>query len=532
MTEKSYYLAENVYFEPLFNQWYAWPYLLAPASAARHVVNTHRRIMNSFVNNYELHIMASKESVMAGGEFLNCSADQVTDIRRLIEQIDANCADLVALSDAIRELDDLLRSHTSGETLEHLYPRVPEALRGFVELHFDMEHRASFRFIEPLLYKSKYYKKSLQSVSFGRLSSEGDRPFVLSTPRLADDRHLQVGVDFNAEFLDTVFRAREQPLSAAEIDALFAQQPLSGGLSPLHLFSETPSPYRHTPVGEGVHLRYTGHAGFTVETPDVTVMIDPVITNRCEKFAGEVISFTELPQRIDYVCLTHNHQDHVNFETLLQLRYKIGKVVVPKNNGGTLADPSLKLMLRQLNFDVVEVDELDEIALPGGRIVSIPFLGEHGDLNIRSKNAWLVEVGGRKVFFGADSSNPDIKLYENMRELLSGIDVFCIGMECVGAPYTWLYGALHTKAVSKSIKNSRRLNGSDFRQAFDIVSLLRPKEVYIYALGIEPWYKYFMGIDYTDDSKQIVESKKMIEGCKSLGIHAESLYGKRTLAMV
>lgn len=532
-TEKSYYLAENVYFEPLINQWYAWPYLLSPASASRHVVNTHRRIMSSFVNNYELHILASKESVMAGGEFLNCSADQVSDIRRLIAHIDENCADLIELSDAIRQLDDLLRAHTSGETLEHLYPKVPEALRGFVELHFDMEHRASFRLIEPLLYKSKFYNKSLQSVSFGKLTSDGDRPFVLSTPRLADDKHLQVAVDFNDKFLDPLFRSREHPLSAAEVDSLFDQLSLSGGLTPRQLFNDEPSPYRYRPVDydQGLRLRYTGHAGFTVETADLTIMIDPVISSRCERFTDDVISFTELPPHIDYVCLTHNHQDHVNFETLLQLRYKIGKVVVPKNNGGTLADPSLKLMLRQLNFDVLEIDELEEIALPGGgRIVSVPFLGEHGDLNIRSKCAWLIEAGGRKVFFGADSSNPDIRLYENMREVLSNIDVFCIGMECVGAPYTWLYGALHTKPVGKSIKNSRRLNGSDFRQAFDIVSLLRPKEVYIYALGIEPWYKYFMGIDYSDDSKQIVESKKLIDGCKSIGIHAESLYGKKTLA--
>ena len=525
------YLAEDAYFEPLFNHWYAWPYLLAPASAARHLVFTHRRIMTSFVNNYQLHILAASESALTGAEFLNCTEEQVKDVRALIEKIDAKCADLINLANAITELDERLRAHTSGESLENLYPKVPEALRGYVELCFDMEHHASFRLIEPLLYKSKYYNKSLQSASFGLLRHDGSRPFVLSTPRFADENHVHVEVDFNAPFLDALFRARESPLTVSEADRLFGEQTVTGGLPYKALFTEKKPAHPFEPVSEGVRLRYIGHAGFLVETRDVSIAIDPVIANRCDRFANEVISFSELPARIDYVFLTHNHQDHVNFETLLQLRYKIGTIVVPKNNGGALVDPSLRAMLKQLNFNVIEIDELEEIPVPGGRIVSIPFLGEHGDLSIRSKSAWLVEILGKKVFFGADSSNPDTRLYENMSELLSDMDIFCIGMECVGAPYTWLYGALHTRPVTKAIKNSRRLNGSDATQAFAIVNVLRPKQVYIYALGMEPWYRYFMGINYSENSKQIVEVKKMLNCCESLGVPAESLYGKRTLVL-
>ena len=29
------YLREDVYFEPLLNQWYAWPYLLPPVTGAQ-----------------------------------------------------------------------------------------------------------------------------------------------------------------------------------------------------------------------------------------------------------------------------------------------------------------------------------------------------------------------------------------------------------------------------------------------------------------------------------------------------------------
>ncbi|NQZ11896.1 MAG: MBL fold metallo-hydrolase, partial [Algicola sp.] len=58
-------MREDVYFEPLLNQWFCWPYLIPPVTGARHMVNTHRRIMSSFVKNYKLQIQGFKEPGMA-----------------------------------------------------------------------------------------------------------------------------------------------------------------------------------------------------------------------------------------------------------------------------------------------------------------------------------------------------------------------------------------------------------------------------------------------------------------------------------
>ena len=208
MTNEMLYLKADTYFEPLLNHWYAWPYLLPPVTGARHIVNTHRRIMQSFVKNYKLHIIATKDSNFTGSEFLNCTEDQVDDIKALIEELDEKCSDLVELSAAVKELDDLVYNHTSGESIEYLYPKVPDPLKGCVEIFLDMEHRASYRLIEPLLYRSTYYKPLLQSLSFGLLSKVGERPFVLSTPRLPDEDHVQIDADFNAPIVDAIFRTR------------------------------------------------------------------------------------------------------------------------------------------------------------------------------------------------------------------------------------------------------------------------------------------------------------------------------------
>ena len=531
MAKDMLYLKADAYFEPLLNHWYAWPYLLPPATCARHVVHTHRRIMQSFVKNYKLHIIASKKSEFTGGEFLNCSEEQVDDIKALIDELDESCSDLVELSDAIKELDDLLFSHTSGESIEYLYPQVPAPLKGCVELFLDMEHRPSYRLIEPLLYRSQYYRPSLQSLSFGLLSNVGERPFVFSTPRLPDADHLQVNADFNAPIVDALFRARERPLPAHEVDRLFDGYDLSGGVAYRNLFTEEAPATSHEPVADGLRLSYTGHAGFLLETADVSLMVDPVIASRGTIEDEPMLTFGDLPPSIDYVLLTHTHMDHTNLETLLQLRYKVRNVVVPRNNGGTLADPSLRLLLQQLNFSVIEVDDLDEIAIPGGRIVSLPFLGEHGDLNIRSKAAWYVDVQGKRLFFGADSSNPDQNLYERLGHIYSDLDVLAIGMECVGAPYTWAYGALHTKKVSKAIKNSRRLDGSDCEQALPMVHAFKAKQVYVYALGLERCFKYFNGLEHGDDSRQVLESNKFLDECRKINVPAEILYGRKQIHM-
>ncbi len=529
--EQVLYLREDVYFEPLVNQWYAWPYLLPPVTGSRYMVNTHRRIMSSFVKNHKLHIMAVSQPGMAGAEFLDAKEDQVADIKALVDRIDTEHADLVKLSDAVRELDELLRAHTTGETIEYLYERVPEPLRGYVEIFMDLEHNASYRLIESLLYRSPHYKRSLQSVSFGLLDRVGQRPFVLSTPRLPDENNLQLRTDYNDPILDELFGARTQPLTAERVDELFAGRETLGGIHYRDLFTTKAPVHRHVPVTDGVRLQYVGHAGFLVETADVAILVDPVIASRGTEFADEVISFSQLPERIDYICITHNHQDHANIESLLQLRHKTSKVLVPKNNGGTLTDPSLRLLLRQFGFDAIEMDDMDEIAVPGGRIVAIPFLGEHGDLNVRSKAAWYFELLGKKVFLGADSSNLDPSMYRHIADDLGEVDVMAIGMECVGAPYTWLYGALHTKLVSKKIKESRRLNGSGFAQANRMAEILKPSQIFLYALGMEPWYNYFMGLEYDENSVQLAETTKMLQACADKSIPAERLYGKRTLEL-
>lgn len=530
--EKTYYLREDVYIDPLVNCWYAWPNLIAPVTYALYLTKTHRRLINSFINNQELHILANQNKTLAGGgEFVNCAPEQVSALKTLLGMYDSEHGVYNEISDAVKRLDTLLKSHKGGGTIESLYDLVPDLLKGYVELFMDLYHQPSFRLIEGLLYKSPYYKEGIQSISFCVMPADGSRSFVLSTPRLPDENRLHLNVPFRSSILDRIFSAREAPISLREVDELFENRKMEGGLPFRDLFTTMPPHARHKAVTAGVKLSYIGHAGFLIETSDCAILVDPLIAYRMSENENDVITFSELPPKIDYLCLTHNHADHVNIESLLQIRYKVDQVLVPKNNGGSLCDPSLKLLLKQLGFNVFEVEDMEEIPLKAGRILSIPFLGEHGDLNIRSKTAWLFELQGKRIYAGADSSNLEPRMYEHIHCVTGDLDILAIGMECIGAPYTWLYGALTTETVSKAVRESRRLNGSNFETAAKMVATFKPKEVLIYALGLEPWYNYILGIEYMEDSEQIVQSGKMLDYCHDLGLKVNRLNGKYELML-
>jgi len=79
------YLKPNVIIEPLFNQWYAWSYLISPATAAMYIANSHVPIMQSFIAAPQVHHDALKNPAMTGSPFINHNPSQVEDIRVLLE---------------------------------------------------------------------------------------------------------------------------------------------------------------------------------------------------------------------------------------------------------------------------------------------------------------------------------------------------------------------------------------------------------------------------------------------------------------
>ncbi|WP_340679275.1 MBL fold metallo-hydrolase [Paraglaciecola sp.] len=522
--DKKVYLRSDIYFEPLFNKWFMWPYLLAPASAAMNVANHHMRLMKSFVANARIHAKSAKNKALAGSSLVDISIERVGDVKALVDSTIEQYGDLFAFSEAVKKLDRLLQLEAQGMSLEPMYARIPAELRGLVELHYDLNNQPSFRFFESLLYQSDYYKPQAQSICLGNLKSH-ERPFVLSTPRLPDEHHLHINVPFTHPIVELLFRMRDEAHSLRDVTERLAELDIEGGLAVDALFTEQAPRGPDSVLSDDVQIRYLGHAGIMVRTKQSTLMVDPVIAYSNDDEVNKT-TFADIPERIDCLMVTHTHMDHVCLETLIQLRHKVDVVLVPKNNSGHLADPSIKLMLKSLGFSkVVEMEDLESYALADGHVLALPFLGEHADVNIRSKTAWLLDIKGQKIMAAADSSNLDEFLYQRLHRITGDLDMLFIGMECTGGPLRWLYGSLLTQPLDAAMNESRRFNGSDFEAASYMAKTFRAKQVYVYALGVEPWFGYFMGISYNEDDVQLNEARKLVKECEERGIPAEQLQG-------
>jgi L-ascorbate metabolism protein UlaG (beta-lactamase superfamily) len=521
------YLRPNIQVEPLFDYWYAWSHLISPGTAARNLTERHLKIMDSYIVAPQVHAAAVKNPKMAGGPFMDLGGQRVDEVKKLREETKKERAHLIELSEAIGKLDDMLRTHAKGFSLQPLYKETPEILKGYVELVYDLNQNPSYRFIEPLLYRSRYYDRDAQSLALSVVTGD-DRPFVLSTPRLESDSLFHLHVPYDDEVVDELFRLKSEPRPWGEILEMLKVPQGKERLVWSFFTPEAPAPY--TPYqGSGMRWRYFGHACILLETPHVNMLFDPMLSYTYESNVSRY-TYQDLPPSIDYVVITHNHQDHVLFETLLQIRHKVKNFVVPASSGGFLQDPSLKLTLENIGCrNVVELDQMESLAFDNGSITALPFLGEHSDLDIRCKAAHLVRVGNRSLMFAADSCNVEPRLYEHLRTEVGDVDAIFLGMECDGAPLSWLYGPLLTQKLDRAMDESRRLSGSNFDQAIDIVRRFNSRETYVYAMGQEPWLGHIMSLRYTEQSRPITESNRLIRECLEQGAYAERLFGEKEI---
>ncbi len=527
MISKAVYLKPNVVIEPLVDKWYAWSHLISPATAAMNIAGRHLEIMQSYLLAPHIHVQAVKNPKMRGGPFMDIPVNRVADVKALQQATLQNLLPL-QFAKAVKELDKMLQAEASGSGLEPLYEKVPPLLKGYVELIYDRNNHPGFRFFESLLYKSGFYNKASQSVALW-ITDNDQRPFVLSTPRLEEEGVLHLDIPFDHPGIDELARMKRKPRSLDYIKQLLditeEQLPAFSRL----FTEETPAVYEKY-NGDLVRMRYFGHACILVEARGISILIDPLISYYGYHSDVEHYSDADLPDTIDYVLITHNHQDHILLETLLPLRHRIKNIVVPRTCSGKLEDPDLKLMFTNIGFNnVMAIDEMESIQDDMVSITGIPFTGEHSDLDIRTKSCYMVQVGEFKLCFLADSRVLEPALYKNISRVTGDADVLFLGMECDGAPLTWLYGPLMTARLSRDQDNSRRLAGSDCEKGMSLVDIFHPKEVYVYAMGQEPWLEFISSIKYTDQSNPIVQSDKLIRICEGRGIVSERLYGEKEL---
>ncbi|MGN6150753.1 MAG: MBL fold metallo-hydrolase [Lysobacteraceae bacterium] len=522
-------LAPGIRSIPLINSWFAHMYLVAPSTFG-HYTQYHLDLLESFVDDPSQHLESIKIPELIGGPFINYTGDPA-DMARFRDQTRERCGRQLHAAVSINAMYQMLLAQAKGAGVPGLYAQIDPSIRHGVELSYDVCKQPVARIIEKVLYDGPLYDPSLQTCILEKATYE-PRTFVLSTPQI---RRQPSSVELRLPFGDPLWNHMSSGRHGLG-ELMEMLRPHVGDAAEMafleDMFIDHPARTQADEVPAGrVRVRYFGHACVLVECAGTSVLVDPLISYPGESTLDH-FTFDDLPARIDYVLITHPHQDHVVLETLLRLRDRVDHVVVGRSGGGHLPDVSLKLMLNHCGLgNVIELGEYESIAFEAGRIVGAPFYGEHADLDIRSKLAFGVEMHGRTCLFFADSNPPVAEFYEPLKRMMPKIDCLFLGMECVGAPATWLYGPLLQKMLTRGEDQSRRLDGCDSARALEMHRFFDPEHIFVYAMGAEPWLTHITSILYSEELPQFKEARILESTVRAQGRSAEVLYGKRELLL-
>jgi L-ascorbate metabolism protein UlaG (beta-lactamase superfamily) len=163
----------------------------------------------------------------------------------------------------------------------------------------------------------------------------------------------------------------------------------------------------HLKADEDV-LVWFGHSSYFMQIDGKTFLVDPVFSGSASpirfttpSFKGtDVYSVDDFPA-IDYLLISHDHWDHLDYETVLKLKLKVGKIVTGLGTGAHL---------EHWGFDmskVIEKDWNEEVDFGNGFTVNVT-PGRHfaGRTFSRNKALWVsfvVRTPSKKIFIGGDS---------------------------------------------------------------------------------------------------------------------------------
>ena len=511
--------------QPLIHRWYASPFLLAPHTGGLSFKKQLLPSLESYLADPELHAQAVADPDMYGAPYIDAGPVGPPGVEALLADTLAGARPRLDLADAIDQALALLDERATGRSLDSLYADVPEPLRGYVELVYDTAHRPHLRFFEALLYRGPAFEPDAQAVSFTATPEIG-QPFLYSSPILPRPGRLDISLPFASEHWDALFAARTEPVDVSELAARFELGPEELPLFESLFTDVAPAPHDAVEPGS-VRTRYFGHASVLVETSSSAVLLDPLIGYEGDG-GPDHFTVADLPAKLDAVVISHAHPDHFSLEALLQLRGRTTNIIVPRSSGGSLQDPSLKMMLQALGFsNVHELGELESLpAGPDMEVVSLPFVGEHADLDIRTKMVPMVRALGRTFLFATDVALPESAFYDRLADVVGEVDALFIGLECVGAPVSWLYGSILRSLPTHEQNQSRRMIGSDASMADALAVQTRARRVFVYAMGLESWLKNRTGGEYDPESEQVRESGLLSKICEERGISSELLYQK------
>lgn len=161
-------------------------------------------------------------------------------------------------------------------------------------------------------------------------------------------------------------------------------------------------------------ITWFGHSSVLINIDDKNVLIDPVFGERASMFSflgpkrydyTRHVTVNDMP-KIDAVLISHDHYDHLDYDTFKQLKDKVAKFYVPLGVGVHLEKWGIpKEQINELDWwEEIQFNEQIKLAFTPSRHFSGRGLR---DRFTTLWGSWVIDGSKQRLYFGGDSGYSD-----------------------------------------------------------------------------------------------------------------------------
>ncbi|MGS0748371.1 MBL fold metallo-hydrolase [Halpernia sp. GG3] len=178
-------------------------------------------------------------------------------------------------------------------------------------------------------------------------------------------------------------------------------------VKPKQKFKFTKTDLKNLNPTENVYV-WMGHSSYFIQIDGKKILVDPVLSGNAspvsfttKAFAGsDLYSADDMPE-LDYLIITHDHWDHLDYKTVTKLRLKVKQIITGLGTGEHLEywkyDPKI----------IIELDWGENCDLGNGFKVYAEtarhFSGRSFKKNKALWASFIFETPERKIYIGGDS---------------------------------------------------------------------------------------------------------------------------------
>lgn len=182
------------------------------------------------------------------------------------------------------------------------------------------------------------------------------------------------------------------------------------GLEPRSLIPSVKTNLKDLSINDEI-LVWFGHSSYFLQLSGKRILVDPLFSEVSspvlffpKAFAGTNSYKPEDMPKLDYLIITHDHWDHLDYQTVIKLKQKIKKVICPLGVGAHFECWGFKA------DQIIEMDWGEEICENGIEVHCLPARHFSGRGVFRNKSLWasfLIKSDHFRIYFGGDSGYDD-----------------------------------------------------------------------------------------------------------------------------